>query len=115
MESFGYSQIISKDALIGDNCIMGNNVVVEEGVTVGSGAYIGHNVVIHKNVAIGDNAYIDDNTVLGRIPKTGFSVRRKAAPEFGPLTIGDDCVIGVGAIVYMGTRIGNESVTGDLA
>lgn len=48
----------AKPEKIGQNCIIGDNVVFGEHVV------LGHNCIIEDNVTIGDNAYIDDGTIL---------------------------------------------------
>ena len=96
---------IAKTAKIGKDCVLGHNVVILDNVQIGDNAYIGHNVVIHEGTRIGNNAYIDDGSILGRIPRSGASARRKVRETIPPLEIGDDCVIGAGALVTQGKKI----------
>ncbi len=93
----------------------GQNVVIEEDVEIGQGTYLGHNVVVRAGTKIGNNVWVDDGSVLGRVPRSGSSSKRKVSHDFPPLEIGDDCVIGVNAILYQGTKIGNQVLVGDLA
>lgn len=109
------SQYIADSARIGNDSILGENVVILENVQVGDNVYIGHNVVIHEGTKIGNNVYIDDGSILGRVPRSGASSYRKASQELPPLEVGDDCVVGANAILYRGTRIGNQVLIGDLA
>lgn len=109
------SQYIAETATTGKNCTLGQNVVILENVRIGDGAYIGHNVVIHEGTRIGNSVYIDDGSILGRMPRSGASSRRKVGQELPPLEIGDDCVIGANAILYAGTKVGNQVLVGDLA
>ena len=109
------SQYIAESAEIGENCTIGYNVVILDKVRIGDGTYIGHNVVIHDGVIIGKNGYIDDGVILGRMPRSGASSRRKATLELPPLEIGDDCVIGVKAVIYTGVKIGNQVMVADMA
>lgn len=106
---------IAETAKIGKNCIFGHNVVILDGVRIGDNSYIGHNVVIHKGTQIGNNAYIDDGSILGRMPRSGVSSRRKTKKTLLPLKIGKDCVISAQVIIYTGTKIGNQVMVGDLA
>lgn len=109
------NQYIADSAKIGEGCVIGENIVVEESVQIGDSVYIGHNVVIHEGTRVGRNVYIDDGAILGRMPRSGASSYRKASQELPPLEVGDGCVIGANAILYRGTRIGNEVLIGDLA
>jgi len=101
------------DILVGYK--VGQNVVIEENVKIGQGTYLGHNVVVHSGTKIGNNVWVDDGSILGRIPRSGLSSKRKAKQNLPPLEIGDECVIGVNAILYQGTKIGNQVLVGDLA
>lgn len=106
------------DRLIQSGCDIGKNVVIDRHygeVDVGEGVHMGHNVVIHGPAIIGRNAWIDDGSVLGRMPRSGAGSKRKAQHDLPPLEVGDDCVIGVHAILYQGTKIGNKVLVGDLA
>lgn len=106
---------IAETARIGRDCSMGQNVVILDNVHIGDNVYIGHNVVIHEGTKIDKNVHIEDGSILGRVPRSGASSRRKASQELPPLEIGSDCVIGANAILYRGTRIGNQVLIGDLA
>lgn len=94
---------------------VGQNVVIEENVEIGQGTYLGHNVVVHSDTKVGSNVWIDDGSILGREPRSGPSSKRKAEQNLPPLEIGDECVIGVNAILYRGTKIGSQVLVGDLA
>lgn len=100
---------------IGAGCTFGENTVISPTAIIGNNVYIGHNTVIHENVKIGNNVYIDDGTVLGRKPRAGFSMQFKPSADLPPLVIGNDCVIGVHAIIYSGTTLGDKCMVGDLA
>ena len=66
----------AKPEKIGQNCIIGDNVVFGEHVV------LGHNCIIEDNVTVGDNAYIDDGTIL----RSG-------------VTLGNDAFVGAGCIL----------------
>jgi len=108
------TNLINSDAIIGINCNIGYNLIIERDVIIGDSAHIGHNVVIHSGTRVGESAYIDDNVVLGRRPKSGFFSKIKTECEQF-LEIGNNCIIGVNAIVYAGVKIGNDVLIGDLA
>ena len=105
---------IKETAKIGRECVFGCNVVILDDVQIGNNAYVGHNVIIHQGTKIGDNAYIDDGAVLGRMPKTGAASQRKTM-KVSPLELGNNCIVGVNAIIYAGTKIENDTMVGDLA
>jgi len=108
-------QYIADSAALGNNSVLGKNIVIMENVRVGDNAYIGHNVVIHEGTKIGKNVHIEDGATLGRVPRSGASSYRKAREELPGLEVGDDCVIGTNAILYRGTVVGSQVLIGDLA
>lgn len=108
------SQYVAGSAQISEGCSLGKNIVIEDNVQIGINAHIGHNVVIHEGTKVGANVHIEDGSILGRVPRSGASSYRKASQQLPPLEVGDDCVIGANAILYRGTRIGNQVLIGDL-
>jgi len=109
------NNFIADTARIGKECTLGHNVVILDNVQIGDNVYIGHNVVIHEGTKVGNGTYIDDGSILGRMPRSGVSSRRKVQKELAPLEIGDDTIISVNAVLYRGTKIGNQVMVGDLA
>jgi bifunctional UDP-N-acetylglucosamine pyrophosphorylase/glucosamine-1-phosphate N-acetyltransferase len=65
--------------VLGDNCMIGDNVLFKGCSIVGSGTVIRNNVVIGENCIIGNNCVIEDyckiaaNTVIGNNCKLGFT------------------------------------------
>jgi len=106
--------ISSKSKLVNSK-FLGENVVIEEDVFVDDGCYIGYNVVIHSGVKIGKNVHIDDNSVIGKRPMYSPSSALPRSENLTPTTIGDDCLIGAGVIIYLGAKIGKKVLIADLA
>lgn len=106
---------ISEKANIGQNVSFGKFTVVEEDVVIGQNCIIGHNVIIHKGSKIGDNVRIDDNTVIGKEPMRSVNSIFKDDKKYLPTKIGDECLIGAGAIMYVGCEIGEKALIADLA
>jgi len=71
-------------------------------------------VVIYPETVIGEGCRIGDNVVLGKQPALSprSTARREPHP---PLELGPDTVVGAGAIVFAGTRIGARVIVGDQA
>ncbi len=53
-----------EDAVLGENCEIGNNVTVEKGAIIGKNVKINHGAVIKINCIIGDGSIIGSNTVI---------------------------------------------------
>ncbi|MCR1970859.1 acyltransferase [Clostridium cochlearium] len=106
---------ISEKASIGKNVSFGKFTVVEDDVVIGENCIIGHNVIIHKGSKIGNNVRIDDNTVIGKEPMRSVNSIFKDEKSYLPAKIEDECLIGAGAIIYVGCKIGKKTLVADLA
>ena len=93
----------------------GVNIVVYPDAMLEEGVVLGNNVVIHDNVLVRRGTVINDNAVLGRVPQVAGIIERKPKRNLPCLEIGENCVIGVGVVLYVGTSIGNDTLIGDLA
>jgi acetyltransferase-like isoleucine patch superfamily enzyme len=82
----------------------GRNVAVYPGAT------------LFPNVELGDNVTIFPGAVIGRPPmSSGATLRKPASQELLPVKIGDNCVIGANAVIYMDVEIGPNSMICDTA
>ncbi|MDP6775143.1 MAG: DapH/DapD/GlmU-related protein [Candidatus Latescibacteria bacterium] len=109
------SDAIHDSATIGRNTILGQGCVILENVTIGSGCRIGHNVVIHAHTVVGGNVRIDDHAVLGKRPMRSVAVAIPQGDDLDPLQVGSGTLIGTGAVLYRGSRIGSQVLIADYA
>ena len=72
---FGYGGlgvVVHKEARIGNNCLIGQNVTIGKDIgkngvpEIGNGVYIGAGSVVFGNIAIGDNVIVGANSVVNR-------------------------------------------------
>ncbi|MEE9442250.1 MAG: DapH/DapD/GlmU-related protein [candidate division Zixibacteria bacterium] len=109
------NNFIDKSADIGAEMTLGVNCIIGRNVSIGKGCVLGNNIVIHADSVIGDNVRIDDNTVIGKEPMKAANSATTSVQELPPCNIGDDCIIGTGAIMYRDSHIGNRVLIADLA
>ena len=88
---------------MGQNCIIGENVVFGAHVT------LGHNCIIEDNVTIGDGAFVGVGCILGEY-QMDFCQNRICACH--PLTIGKKALIRSKTVLYGGSVIGDGFQTG---
>lgn len=101
---------------VGEGTVTGEFCVIENGAVVGKGCVIGHHAVIRKDAVIGDNVRIDDFADIGKLPmKAANSAVTDDTRKLPPAKIGDGCIIGTGAIIYAGCKIGQKALVADLA
>jgi UDP-2-acetamido-3-amino-2,3-dideoxy-glucuronate N-acetyltransferase len=99
-----------------EGLVKGEYCVIEEGAVIGRNCVLGHHTVIRKNSVIGDNVRIDDFADVGKLPmKAANSATTKGSASLPPAVIGSGSIIGTGAIVYAGCKIGEKVLIADLA
>ncbi|MEE2903539.1 MAG: DapH/DapD/GlmU-related protein [Myxococcota bacterium] len=99
---------IAESATIGELCFIGANV------KIGAQCIIGHGVIIHEDTEIGERVRIDDQVVLGKRPMKAVNSATTKIKHLEPLKIGNDCLIGTGAIVYRGAVLGPKCLVADM-
>lgn len=116
MKHYTHECFIHPDTSIGQDVTIGLYTVIEENVEIGDGSVIGHHVIIHKGSIIGRNVRVDDNATIGKLP---MAARRSKTTQSGrtlePVRIGDNTIIGTGAIIYAGSIIGTSVLIADTA
>lgn len=111
----GYENIIYGDTEIGNDFKCGHKNIIENNCRLYNNVVVQNNVIIHENSLIGNYTKILDETILGRKPIATGSIERRIDNKLSKLKIGDGCVIGVSATVYVGTCIGNDVLIADNA
>ena len=107
--------VIDSSSSISEGFSCGNYCIVEKNVVIGENCTFGHNVVIHESSKIGNGVRIDDNTVIGKQPLRSKLSIFKSNKIYEPAVIGDECLIGAGVIVYVGSEISNNVLIADTA
>jgi acetyltransferase-like isoleucine patch superfamily enzyme len=112
---------VYESSTLEENVETGTNVVIRENCHIGSGSIIGSSTILDSKVIIGKNARIQSNNfippkiVLGDNVFLGPGV--KFANDKYPVSsklistvVKDDVVIGIGAIILPGLRIGMGAI-----
>jgi hypothetical protein len=94
---------------------MGQNVVIGEQVIFGEEVTLGHNIVIYDGVRIGDHVVIQDNAVIGKQPTRAKNSALGAIDPLPGTVIGSGCTIGTSAIIYAGATLADQVFVADLA
>jgi UDP-N-acetylglucosamine acyltransferase len=107
------SAVVSKEASLANDVIIGPNCVVENGVSIGAGTILDANVIINKDVKIGQNNHFFANCTIGGRPQL---LSLKADDKIGGLVIGDNNTIReqvtIHPSIYPGqfTKVGNDNL-----
>jgi UDP-3-O-[3-hydroxymyristoyl] glucosamine N-acyltransferase len=93
------STVIEGDARIGDNCVLGNKVVIEKHTVIGSGIIMGDGCVIERKVNIGNDCIFGKKVVVEGHAIIGSGVK-----------MGDDIVIEKDTTVLDGADVPSGTV-----
>ena len=91
------------------------SAVVVGDVVLGENVNVWHNAVLRGDsgkITVGDNSNIQDNCVLHEEVTIGKGVSVGHGAILHGCTVGDDCVIGMGAILLNGAVIGDRCLVG---
>jgi carbonic anhydrase/acetyltransferase-like protein (isoleucine patch superfamily) len=110
---------LRKKPVLGKGVYIARGAVVMGDVTLGDGASVWYNAVLRgdiNRIVIGDHSNIQDNSVIhladdfpcivGRCVTVGHSAIVHAC------RIGDECLIGMGAVVLDGAEVGAQCLIG---
>jgi UDP-2-acetamido-3-amino-2,3-dideoxy-glucuronate N-acetyltransferase len=98
-----YSHIM-KNAVIGDRCIIGQNVNVDGGAVVGSNVKIQNNVSVYSGTVIEDDVFLGPSCVLTNVTNPRSQVNRHALYEKTVFRRG--CTVGANATIVCGVTVG---------
>lgn len=102
-----YSTLPDKPVYIGDNTIIGANVVIYNNVKIGSNCLIGDGVYIREDVEIGDNCIIGISTKVGARTKIGNYTRVMDLSN-----VASDAILEEHVFVGPGVIMGNDNSMG---
>lgn len=102
----GANVVIGEGAVIGRGSVLRHNVVVEDSCRLGEGVVLDYNVVVKTGTQVGSGTVIGANSVIGQAPSKGKSSTLSISPDLPPLVITEECKVGAGCVVYLGTRVG---------
>lgn len=101
---------ILKNARIGKQCIIGQNVCIESNVTVGNRCKIQNNVSVYKGVTLEDEVFCGPSCVFTNVYNPRAFIERKH--EFRPTFVKRGASIGANATIVCGITIGRYALVG---
>ena len=100
---------MEKKVFIAPNATVVGDVELGENVGIWYGAVLRGD---SGKISIGENSNVQDNCVIHEATTLGRGVSVGHGAILHGCTVGDDCVIGMGAIVLNGAVIGNKCLVG---
>lgn len=124
----GPHAVVYTGAHIGNDCLIGDGANIREGARIGDRCIIGTHVCISYDAELADDVrvqngtHVTDGCRVGRgtfigVNVTMMSDRRRDVVDYvfkgsDPPIIGERCLIGSGAVLLPGIRIGDGAVIG---
>ncbi|HEX2590283.1 MAG TPA: acyltransferase [Rhizomicrobium sp.] len=97
-------------SVIGEGCVLSQNVMVGPDVTIGNGCKIQNNVSVYKGVTLEDDVFCGPSMVFTNVLTPRAFVERKS--EFLPTLVKKGASIGANATVVCGNTIGAYAMIG---
>ena len=101
---------VMPQAVVGVNCIIGQNVFIDNNVTIGDGVKIQNNVSVYNGVKIEDDVFLGPSVVFTNVINPRSFVERKQ--EFKQTIICKGATIGANATIICGIRVGCYAFVG---
>ena len=102
------SASLGADVTLGEFCVIGPQV------RLGAGCRIGNHVAIHADTVVGGGVRIDDHATLGKLPMRAVNSATTNEQELAPLSLGEQCIVGTGAVLYRGAAVEAKVLLADL-
>ena len=104
-----FSHVMS-DCKIGNNCSLGQNVVVSPGVILGENCKVQNNVSIYTGVICEDNVFLGPSMVFTNVINPRSAIARRH--EYMSTRVGCGASIGANATIVCGNDIGEFAFIG---
>lgn len=105
----GHGASIREDNIIGDDCSVGTNAVLEFGNRIGRGCRI-HSLCFLEMVTLGEFVFVGPNVVFTDDPHPMGCARYKECK--GGVVVEDFVKIGAGVVLLPGVRVGRGALVG---
>jgi UDP-2-acetamido-3-amino-2,3-dideoxy-glucuronate N-acetyltransferase len=101
---------IMTGSVIGENCNLGQNVVVSPEVVLGRNVKVQNNVSIYTGVICQDDVFLGPSMVFTNVINPRSAIKRRE--EYMKTIVGKGATIGANATVVCGNNIGNFAFIG---
>jgi len=97
-------------SIVGENCIIGQNVFIDRNVSIGSGVKIQNNVSVYNGVRIENDVFLGPSVVFTNVINPRSFIERKN--EFKTTHVKQGATIGANATILCGIEIGAYAMIG---
>ena len=97
-------------SIIGQNCVIGQNVFIATGVELGQNVHVQNNVSLYEGVRCEDDVFLGPSMVFTNIKNPRSAVSRKG--QYQQTIIRKGATIGANATIICGIEIGSYALIG---
>ena len=97
---------ISKGAVIGKNCVIGQGVFIGKDVVVGDGCKVQNGSQIFAGVTLGDSVFVGPGVIFTNVLFPRADMEQK---DYVKTEVGDGASIGAGVVIICGNNIGKRA------
>jgi UDP-2-acetamido-3-amino-2,3-dideoxy-glucuronate N-acetyltransferase len=97
-------------AVVGERCILGQNIYIDNNVQIGNGVKIQNNVSVYNGVIIEDDVFLGPSMVFTNVVNPRSFIERKS--EFKKTIVRKGATIGANATIICGIEIGPYAMIG---
>ena len=101
---------VQRGAALGERCILGQNVNIDQDAVLGDGVKVQNNVSVYKGVVIEDDVFLGPSCVFTNVLNPRAHVERKQ--EFRTTVVKRGATVGANATVVCGHDLGEYSMVG---
>lgn len=101
---------VMQGAVIGDDCVLGQNVFVASNVILGRNVKVQNNVSIYEGVVCEDDVFLGPSMVFTNVINPRSAINRKS--EFRKTLVRKGATIGANATIVCGHTVGNYAFIG---
>jgi acetyltransferase-like isoleucine patch superfamily enzyme len=98
---------------IGEDVSIGEFAIVRDGAELADGVVLHPHVVVGSGVSLGERVEVHTGAVLGKEPALTAGIARRPKSASRVVTIGERCSIGVHAVIYYDASVGPDTLIGD--
>ena len=108
---------VREDATIGDECVLGRNVYVEDGVVIGNRVKLQNNVSVYRGVTLEDGVFVGPhatftNDLYPRAINVDGTLKDLDDWTVSPTLVRRGASIGAGAVIVCGRQVGRFALVG---
>lgn len=109
----GVGCVLANGVKVGANSRLGNYVTIGEGAILGEQVRIGDHTTIYPETELRRGCFIGSSASLGRVPRPAVTSTVKIQKDLPHLVIGAGSIVGCSAVLYAGTTYGDQVFIGD--